>query len=96
MNLKDLELRKNELILLGLKPSEQKIILTISKMAKPVALIARHAGFPRSSVVYMLKKLQEKSYVKARKDGKKTTWRSNISNIMQYIHNLENGTVQRT
>lgn len=88
MDLNDLKFRKNELELLGLNSSEKKIIVAISKMGKSITQISRHTGIPRTSILYTLRRLQEKSFARPVTFGKRRVWRSNIPAILLYIKNL--------
>ncbi len=79
--------RLDQLDLFCLKPSEKKIIVAISKMGKPIADISRNTGIPRTSLLYMLRKLQETSIVKPVMIGKRKYWRSNIPQVLLRIQN---------
>ena len=81
--------RSDPFELFGLNPSEKKIILAISKLGKSVAMISRHAGIPRTSILYILKKLQKKSYVWSTIVGKRKFWRSNIPQITEWMANVD-------
>jgi sugar-specific transcriptional regulator TrmB len=80
----------DELEVLGLNPSQKKIILVVSKMGRSVAQIVRLTEISRSSVVYMLQKLHEKSFVFPVTVGKKKFWRSNIPKVLLKIKNIHN------
>ncbi len=79
--------RNDEFKLLGLKPSEKKIVVAVSKMGKTVSQISRHTGIPRTSILYILKGLADKKYVRLLEIGKGKFWRSNIPKILTYIKN---------
>jgi hypothetical protein len=83
----DIPSRKDELELLGLKNSEKKIILCISKMGKTLGMISRQTGIAYSSLQYMIKKLEKKSYVFPVVDQKHIFWRSNIPKITGWMVN---------
>jgi sugar-specific transcriptional regulator TrmB len=84
----DKTLTEKQLSYLGLKDTEMKIILSVSKMGKPIAMISRHTSIPRTSIHYMIKKLKEKSYVFPVKIGKRIYWRSNMPKIVRHLNNL--------
>ncbi len=85
----DIAQRHDELELLGLTPSEKKVIVAISKMGKTPSMISRQTDIPRTTINDILKKLQKKSYVWPVMMGKRKHWRSNIPKILQYIQNLK-------
>ena len=65
-----------ELDILGFKDSEKKILLAIHKMAKSIAMIARHTGVPRTSLLYILENLEGRGFVRKIKVEKRVFWRT--------------------
>ncbi len=72
--------------ILGLNHSEKKILESTSKLALPISTIARMTGIPRTSILYILKKLQKRALVKKiATDGNIPFWKSDLSKVIAQI-----------
>ncbi len=77
-----------KLEMFGLTESEKKIITSLSKIGKYPSQIASHTGIPRSSIQYMLKKLEKKTLVKTRRIEGKTIWMLNLRTISIILNQM--------
>lgn len=75
--------------LFGLNPAEKKIIKSLTKLAKNSAVISRHTEIPKTSLTYILRKLEKRKLIIKIEKGKKVYWKSNLPKIMRFISNLD-------
>ncbi len=74
--------------ILGLSLDEKRIIQVTAKYAKSMSDIARLAKIPRSSVPYMLKKLEQRGFMKEirmDKTQKRSHWRSEMQKPLRAL-----------
>jgi hypothetical protein len=64
---------------LGLQPTEKAIIKAVEYSPRNISDIARDTKIPRTSLLYMLKKLQRRKLVIQKKQGRRTLWESNLT-----------------
>jgi len=73
---------------LGFTVAERKVMLTLTKMAKSVAMISRHSQVPTMTVVYCLKKLEARKLVRKIRNEKRVAWKSNLPRIVRHFKNI--------
>ena len=71
--------------ILGLTESERLIIHATTKMAKSITKLAGITEIPRTSLLYMLKKLENRGLVKQIRIGKRTRWKSVIEKPLRSL-----------
>jgi DNA-binding Lrp family transcriptional regulator len=74
--------------ILGLTPSERRIIQTTSKMALNVSNIAASTKVPRTSLLYILNKLEKRKLIRRMRVGKRFFWKSDIYKSMRKLSNI--------
>ena len=74
--------------MMGLTDAERAIITATSQYARSISQISRKTNIPRSSLLYMLHRLQERSLVKPmkHKNGKWTRWLSTIDKTIRQLN----------
>ena len=86
-SLADTETYEYILNILGLNSTEKKILRAISTYSFSITDIASKTGLPRTSLLYILKKLEKRSLAIKIRDNKRFTWKSNvIKSIRQVQH----------
>lgn len=74
-----MKISQGKLNMLCQNDSERKILLSLEKMGKNVSQISELTGIPRTSLLYMLKKLEARKIVRkvtsANGSGKRVIWR---------------------
>jgi sugar-specific transcriptional regulator TrmB len=73
--------------ILGLTKYEIRILESIPNMGKQISTISRTTKIPRTSLLYILRKLEKRKLVKSNKNGKYTYWRSIIKYLFPKIFN---------
>ncbi len=74
--------------MMGLTDAERAIITATSQYARSISQISRKTKVPRSSLLYILRKLQERSLVRAvrHENGKWTKWVSTIDKTIRHLN----------
>lgn len=76
---------------IGLTLKERSVVQAISKMAMTVSMISRHTKIPRTSILYVLKKLKNRQLVYEVRYRKQVLWRSNLHKPLQQLRSLGHG-----
>lgn len=74
---------------LGLNSKEETILKVVMSSPMSVSDIARHSKIPRTSLLYMLKKLCHRGLVAREKRGKRILWKSNSFVASKKISNQD-------
>ncbi len=80
--------------LLGLTVYEKKILESITNMGKRVSTIARLTKIPRTSLLYVLKRLKARKLVRSIKQDKQVYWKSALTHILPRINNQDTVTLR--
>jgi hypothetical protein len=77
---------------LGLKPNESKILDAISSKELSISEISRKTRIPRTSLLFILNKLKDRTLVQIVKNGKRSLWKSNLNESITDFKRLHNYT----
>ncbi len=86
----------DELDILAITPSEEKILAAISVQARSITDIANLTRVARTSLLYILTKLYQRGLVERHQKGKRMFWKSSFHKTLEQLSNPRNRSTATT